>query len=92
MRFTARQKCPVCASNRIRRGYRHTPFWKKLFFRYYLLCDGCNLEFIGFALPPSWESKKSRRQSKEKRKTGSIPLSSVKADQTKIQHPLINPK
>jgi hypothetical protein len=67
-----RQNCPVCASGRIRRGYQHTPIWKKLFFRYYLLCDNCNLEYIGFALPPSWESKMTNRYRREKRKSASI--------------------
>jgi hypothetical protein len=35
----------------VRRGYRPTPIWSKIFFRYNLLCDKCNLEFKGFAVP-----------------------------------------
>lgn len=56
-------KCPVCKSSRIRRGYRPTPLWSKMIFRFNLLCDGCNLEFTGFALPwmiPKKTGKKSK--------------------------------
>lgn len=45
------QKCPKCASNRIRRGYRATPLLLRFFFYYNLLCDNCNWEFRGFAAP-----------------------------------------
>ena len=45
------QRCPKCRSNRIRRGYRHTSIVAKLVFRYNLLCDSCNWEFNGFAIP-----------------------------------------
>jgi ribosomal protein L37AE/L43A len=48
---TISQNCPKCSSNRIRRGYRHTPLWSKFLFRYNLLCDECNWEFKGFAVP-----------------------------------------
>jgi len=47
----AAQKCPRCSSNRIRRGYHPTSLLKKLTFRYNLLCDSCNWEFTGFAIP-----------------------------------------
>lgn len=45
------QRCPRCNSGRIRRGYKPTPFLLKLLFRYNLLCDNCNWEFKGFAVP-----------------------------------------
>jgi ribosomal protein L37AE/L43A len=47
------QSCPQCLSNRVRKGYLKTGFWSKIIFRYYLLCDHCNLEFKGFAAPRS---------------------------------------
>lgn len=55
------QNCPKCASDRVRRGYRPTPIWSKLLFRYNLLCDNCNWEFTGFAVPGTVSSKPSRR-------------------------------
>ncbi len=45
------QKCPRCASRRIRSGYRPTPLIKKIFCRFNLLCDNCNWVFTGFAVP-----------------------------------------
>ena len=58
------QKCPRCASSRIRRGYRPTPLWLKVFFRYYLLCDSCNWEFTGFAVPGTVSAKPTRKSKK----------------------------
>lgn len=55
------QKCPKCRSKRIRRGYRPTPLWSKFFMRYNLLCDSCNLEFRGFALPGTLNSRTKRK-------------------------------
>ncbi len=54
------QRCPRCSSSRIRRGYRPTPIWSKILFRYNLLCDGCNWEFKGFAVPGTVTSKPNR--------------------------------
>lgn len=62
------QKCPRCNSNRVRRGYRHTPWWSRLIGRYYLLCDNCNWEFTGFAVPGTTSSKPTPRP---RRKSGS---------------------
>lgn len=45
------QRCPQCSSARVRKGYLKTSFWSKIVFRFYLLCDACNLEFKGFAAP-----------------------------------------
>ncbi|MEP6903843.1 MAG: hypothetical protein ABJA66_19125 [Actinomycetota bacterium] len=59
------QKCPKCLSSRIRRGYRPTPLWSKLLFRYNLLCDNCNWEFIGFAVPGTVSSKPTRSPKKQ---------------------------
>jgi hypothetical protein len=58
------QNCPKCKSNRIRRGYRPTPLWSKVLFRYYLLCDNCNWEFKGFAVPGTVTSKPKRKKKK----------------------------
>jgi hypothetical protein len=55
------QRCPVCRSKRIRRGYRRTPMLLRLLFRYNLLCDNCNLEFRGFAVPGTVNSKTRSR-------------------------------
>lgn len=58
------QRCPKCHSNRIRRGYRPTPFLSKLIFRYNLLCDSCNWEFAGFAVPGTVSVKPTRKHRK----------------------------
>ena len=55
------QKCPRCNSSRIRRGYRPTPLWSKLIFRYNLLCDNCNWEFKGFAIPGTVQTKPTKK-------------------------------
>jgi len=63
------QRCPRCRSNRIRRGYRPTIFLSKVLFRYNLLCDGCNWEFKGFAVPGTVDhnpKKGKKRKSGEK--------------------------
>jgi len=58
------QRCPRCASNRIRRGYRPTPIWSKVLFRYHLLCDNCNWEFTGFAVPGTVSAKPTKKRKK----------------------------
>ena len=58
------QRCPVCKSKRIRRGYRVTPFWQKIVFVYNLLCDNCNWEFRGFAVPGTVNGHRSSRKNK----------------------------
>jgi hypothetical protein len=63
------QKCPVCRSKRIRKGYRPTRFWSKLMFRYNLLCNNCNWEFIGFAIP-LFASTKQTKSSRERKPAG----------------------
>ena len=60
----ASQKCPKCFSGRVRRGYRPTPFWSKIIFRYNLLCDNCNWEFRGFAIPGTVSSKPTKKPKK----------------------------
>ena len=55
------QKCPKCLSNRVRRGYRPTPLLSKILFRYNLLCDNCNWEFKGFAVPGTVSSKPTKK-------------------------------
>lgn len=63
------QKCPRCHSSRIRRGYRPTPIWSRLLLRYNLLCDNCNWEFVGFALP-GFISPRQTRSSKQRKEHG----------------------
>jgi len=58
----ANLKCPKCDSERIRLGYRPTHFLYKLIFRYNLLCNTCNLEFMGFAFPGSIPRKLKRNR------------------------------
>lgn len=62
----ATQKCPKCKSDRVRQGYRPTPAIMKLFFRYHLLCDACNWEFTGFAIPGTIRKKTKKRSNAEK--------------------------
>lgn len=63
---TISQRCPKCSSGRVRRGYRRTPLWSKLLFRYNLLCDDCNWEFKGFAVPGTVTHKpKSKKRKQE---------------------------
>jgi hypothetical protein len=64
------QKCPKCLSNRVRRGYRPTPLWSKILFRYNLLCDNCNWEFTGFAVPGTVSAKPTK--SPKKKHTGRL--------------------
>lgn len=58
----ATQKCPRCESSRIRRGYQPTSLFKKLTFRYNLLCDSCNWQFVGFAIPGTVSSKTKKKR------------------------------
>jgi hypothetical protein len=48
----------------VRRGYRPTPLWSKILFRYNLLCDNCNWEFTGFAVPGTVTAKPTKRPKK----------------------------
>lgn len=59
------QRCPKCSSKRVRRGYRRTPLLMKILFRYHLLCDNCNWEFTGFAVPGTVTSKPKRKKKKQ---------------------------
>ena len=61
----ATQHCPRCKSNRIRHGYRPTPFFQRLIFRFNLLCNDCNWEFVGFAIPGTVSSKTKRKKKTE---------------------------
>ena len=59
------QRCPKCKSSRLRRGYKPTPFFLRMFGIYSLLCDDCNLLFKGFAVPgtvPRHGSKKKKQR------------------------------
>lgn len=59
------QRCPRCNSTRVRRGYRPTSLLSKIFFRYNLLCDNCNWEFKGFAVPGTVTTKPTRKGKKD---------------------------
>lgn len=58
------QRCPKCGSSRVRHGYTPTPIWSKFLFRYNLLCDACNWEFKGFAVPGTVSTKPKRKAKK----------------------------
>lgn len=77
------QRCPKCNSDRIRRGYRPTPIWWKILFRYNLLCNKCNWEFRGFAVPGTVTTKPNKRHKTEdkakSKNVGSSPSSSSPA-------------
>ncbi len=66
------QNCPRCSSNRIRHGYRPTPIWAKVLFRYNLLCDSCNWEFRGFAIPGTVTTKPTKKRKKGKENNSKI--------------------
>lgn len=59
------QKCPKCNSSRVRRGYRPTPFFLKCVCRFNLLCDTCNWEFVGWAVPGTLSSKPNKKRKKK---------------------------
>jgi len=61
------QSCPKCRSKRVRKGYHPTPLWSKILFRYNLLCDSCNLQFTGFAVPGTVSVKPSRSKKTTKK-------------------------
>ncbi len=58
------QKCPRCNSQRVRRGYRPTSLFSKILFRYNLLCDNCNWEFKGFAIPGTVSTRPTKKRKK----------------------------
>lgn len=62
------QRCPKCGSSRVRHGYTPTRIWSKFLFRYNLLCDACNWEFKGFAMPGTVSTKPKRKPKKNAEK------------------------
>jgi hypothetical protein len=70
------QRCPKCKSKKIRRGYRLTPWFLRMFGIYSLLCDHCNLLFTGFAVPGTVRKHRKRTASSI---TGQEGASSAKA-------------
>ena len=54
------RNCPKCGSDKIRRGYRHTPWYLRMVGIRYLLCDHCNWLFTGFGILLS--PRKSKRR------------------------------
>lgn len=79
------QNCPKCNSSRVRRGYRPTPIWSKILFRYNLLCDSCNWEFTGFAVPGTVTVKPNKTH-KKKQKTHSESNNSAELKPTDSQN------
>lgn len=80
------QSCPRCHSQRIRRGYRPTPVWSKFLFRFNLLCDGCNWEFKGFAVPGTVSAKSSKKRKPEEDEAPKISnLSLGSEDKSKVK-------
>lgn len=75
------QRCPKCNSSRVRSGYRSTPLWSKVLFRYNLLCNNCNWEFVGFAVPGTVSSKPNRRKKKRMQPDESADIS----NETKLE-------
>lgn len=78
------QKCPKCGSKRIRRGYRATSIFTKIFFRFQLLCDNCNWEFKGFAFP---FGKSSKNPASRKRKDVTNKSIENVASETNVENP-----
>lgn len=74
------QKCPKCSSGRVRRGYRTTSIFSKIFFRFHLLCDNCNWEFKGFALPFAKGSVNSGAKKRKKIQSQDVETMSVEAN------------
>lgn len=68
------QSCPRCGSSRIRRGYRPTPWWWAIFGHYNLLCNSCNWEFVGLALPGTVPEhlRKRKKQTDERNQIQSL--------------------
>ncbi len=58
------QHCPRCSSSRIQRGYNDPPLLLRAAGIYDLLCNDCDLEFRGFALPGTVKRAPSNLQSK----------------------------
>jgi hypothetical protein len=56
------QRCPKCKSSRIRRGYKPSPLFLRIFGIYNLLCDHCNLLFRGFAVPGTVPKHRNRKK------------------------------
>jgi hypothetical protein len=80
------QKCPKCFSKRVRRGYRPTPLWSKILFRYNLLCDNCNWEFVGFAVPGTVSAKPTRSPKKKQTNKLTETSDNLKSNETSMDH------
>ncbi len=79
------QRCPKCRSSRVRAGYRPTPLWSKLLFRFNLLCNNCNWEFVGFAVPGTVSAKSSKSKQTKKKQPESV--AAEKKDNSEIVEP-----
>lgn len=55
-------RCPRCKSRRIQHGFNDAPLGLRLVGIRELLCNNCNLEFKGFALPGSLKRVPSSRE------------------------------
>ncbi len=61
-------RCPKCRSNRVRKGYENPAFILRMVGMHGLLCENCNLSYIGFAIPGTVPLH--ARGKKKTRKTG----------------------
>lgn len=55
------RKCPRCGSDKVRLGYRRSPWLLRLFGIHNLLCDHCNWLFTGIGIPWIGPRKAKRR-------------------------------
>lgn len=86
------QRCPRCGSKRIRRGYRPTPVWSKILFRYHLLCDSCNWEFTGFAVPGTVSTKSTKKPKKSRNVEENKPDAVIEKEDPTDLLPTVSPE
>lgn len=87
-----RQRCPRCKSSRIQYGYNDAPLRLRLVGVNELLCNNCNLEFRGFALPGTLKREASsraetgdnRRRAPRFKARLPVSISLVEVDQTRM--------
>lgn len=83
----ATQKCPRCGSDRIRHAYRRTSIIKKITLRYNLLCDDCNWEFVGFAIPGMVPNKTKKRKNSSTSELRDFPADSPENLSNNLEQP-----
>ncbi len=78
------RRCPKCGSSRVQRGFNDPPLPLRLIGIYDLLCNNCDFEFKGFALPGT--IKRTRRAKIELSRSGAI--RSRRAPRVQVQLPV----